>query len=121
MTNSVRPSSEAMRTGTVAFTLASERGGSPAILRSTGTIVSWKVNIADVGKPGRITTGFEEQTPTDRGLAGVIAVAHRKAQRLAGFKCDAMREDAGLAEPADDAMGHVTRALRGAAREHQHV
>ncbi|MEY9923187.1 hypothetical protein ABIF99_009502 [Bradyrhizobium japonicum] len=32
-----------------------------------------------------------------------------------------MRDDARLAEPADDAVGHVTRALRGAAREHQHV
>ena len=32
-----------------------------------------------------------------------------------------MRDDAGLAEPADDAMGHVARALGRAARQHQHV
>jgi hypothetical protein len=50
-----------------------------------------------------------------------LAVAHRKAQRLAGLERNAMGDDAGLAEPADDAMRHVARALRGAAREHQHV
>jgi len=40
MTNSVRPSSDAMRTGTFAVTRASLRGGSPARRRNTGTIMS---------------------------------------------------------------------------------
>jgi len=40
MTNSVRPNSEAIRTGTLAVTFASERGGRPAMRRSTGTIMS---------------------------------------------------------------------------------
>ena len=50
-----------------------------------------------------------------------LAVAYRKAQRLAGLERDAVRNDAGLAEPADDAMGYVARAFRRAARQHQHV
>ena len=73
MTNSVRPSSEAIRTGTFATTLASERGGSAAIRRSTGTIMSWKVNIAEVGNPGRITTGLPSQTARHSGLPGFSA------------------------------------------------
>ena len=73
MTNSVRPSSEAIRTGTRASTLASERGGRPAIRRSTGTIMSWKVNIAEVGNPGRITTGLPSQTARHSGLPGFSA------------------------------------------------
>ncbi len=32
-----------------------------------------------------------------------------------------MGDDAGFSEPRDDAMGDVAGALRGAAREHQHV
>ena len=32
-----------------------------------------------------------------------------------------MGDDAGLAEPADDAVGHVARAFGRAARQHQHV
>src|SRR3954463_10357815 len=107
MTNSVRPSSEAIRTGTFALTLASVRGGRPAMRRSTGTIMSWKVNIAEVGKPGRITTGLPSHTARNSGFSR--------------FQRDAMRDDAGPAEPGDDAVGHVARALRGAARQHQHV
>ena len=40
ITNSVRPGSDAIRTGILAVTLASERGGNPAMRRSTGTIMS---------------------------------------------------------------------------------
>src|ERR1700689_5345195 len=68
MTNSVRPVSDAMRTGTFAATFASERGGKLARRRSTGTIMSWKVNIAEVGKPGRITTGFPSLTARHNGF-----------------------------------------------------
>lgn len=50
-----------------------------------------------------------------------LAVAHRKAERLAGLERNAMRDDAGLAEPADDAMGQIARTFRRAAGEHQHV
>ena len=73
MTNSVRPSSEAIRTGTRALTLASERGGRPAIRRSTGTIMSWKVNIAEVGNPGRMITGLPSHTARHSGLPGFSA------------------------------------------------
>ncbi len=63
-----------MRTGTFAATLASERGGKPAILRSTGTIMSWKVNIAEVGNPGRMITGLPSQTARQSGLPGFSAM-----------------------------------------------
>src|ERR1700682_312656 len=98
MTNSVRPSSEAIRTGTLAVTLASERGGRPAMRRSTGTIMSWKVNIAEVGNPGRMTTGLPSQTARHNGFSGVCGEA-----------------------PRDEPGGDVARAFRGAARQHQHV
>ena len=62
-----------MRTGTLAETFASERGGRPAIRRSTGTIMSWKVNIAEVGKPGRMMTGLPSQTARHSGLPGFSA------------------------------------------------
>ena len=96
-----------MRTGTLAETFASERGGRPAIRRSTGTIMSWKVNIAEVGKPGRMITGLPSQTARHSGLPGFSATPWAMMP--------------GFAEPADDAMGDVARALRGAARQHQHV
>ena len=107
MTNSVRPSSEAIRTGIFAVTLASERGGRPAIRRSTGTIMSWKVNIAEVGNPGRITTGLPSQTARHSGLPGFSATP-----------CAMMP---GCPSRRDDAMRHIARALRGAAGQHQHV
>ena len=50
-----------------------------------------------------------------------LAVADGETQRLARLQRDAVRNDAGLAEPRDDAMGDVARALRRAAGEHQHV
>ena len=75
--------------------------------RSTGTIMSWKVNIAEVGKPGRITTGLPSHTARHSGLPGFSATP-----------CAMMP---GLAEPGDDAVGDVAGAFRGAARQHQHV
>ncbi len=50
-----------------------------------------------------------------------LAVHDREAERLAGLERDAMHHDAGRAELRDDAMGEIARALRGAAREHDHV
>ena len=75
--------------------------------RSTGTIMSWKVNIAEVGNPGRITTGLPSQTARHSGLPGFSATP-----------CAMMP---GLSEPRDDAMRDVAGALRGAAGQHQHV
>ena len=90
-----------------ALTLASERGGRPAIRRSTGTIMSWKVNIAEVGNPGRMTTGLPSQTARHSGLPGFSATPWAMMP--------------GLPSRRDDAMRHIARALRGAARQHQHV
>ncbi len=73
MTNSARPGSEAMRTGTFAATCASARGGRPASRRSTGTIMSWNVNIAEVGNPGRMITGLPSHTARHSGLPGFSA------------------------------------------------
>ena len=41
--------------------------------RRTGATMSWKVNIAEVGKPGRMTTGLPSQTARHRGLPGFSA------------------------------------------------
>ena len=50
-----------------------------------------------------------------------LAVHDGEAQRLAGFERNAMHQDAGLAEPRDDAVREIARAFRGAAGEHHHV
>ena len=43
------------------------------MLRSTGATMSWKVNIADVGKPGSTTTGLPSHTARHSGLPGFSA------------------------------------------------
>ncbi len=58
ITNSVRPSSEGTRWDTRAAIVSSSRGGSPASARTKGTTKSWKVNIAEVGNPGRTMIGL---------------------------------------------------------------
>ena len=73
MTNSVRPNSEATRTATVAATLASAVSGSPAMRRKAGATMSWNVKIAEVGKPGRTTTGLPLQTARQSGFPGLSA------------------------------------------------
>ena len=50
-----------------------------------------------------------------------IAVADGKAQRLARLERDAVRDDARVAQPADDPMRQIAGALRGAAGQHQHL
>ena len=50
--NSVRPRSEATPSGSVAVDAPDLRRGRPASARMTGATNSWKVKIAEVGKPG---------------------------------------------------------------------
>ena len=106
-TNSLRPSSEAMRTGTRASTVCAASGGRPARARITGATKAWKVKIAEVGKPGSTAIG--------------LSVGDREAERLAGLQRHAVHQDAGLAELRHDAMREVARALRRAAGQHHHV
>ena len=65
---------------------AAVRGGRPAKARITGATNSWNVKIAEVGNPGRITTGLPS--------------AHRQADRLAGLERHAVRDDARVAQAA---------------------
>src|SRR5260370_9160819 len=48
-TNSLRPSSEGMRTGTVASTVTAASAGKPALAPITGPTTAWNVTIAHVG------------------------------------------------------------------------
>ena len=49
------------------------------------------------------------------------AAGRREADRLAGLERDAVRDDAGIVELGDDAIGDVARALAGSAREQHDV
>jgi hypothetical protein len=77
-------------------------------LRSTGTIMSWKVNIAEVGNPGSITTGCHRSTARHSGLPGFSATPWAMMPGLPSLSMIA-------------GMGDVARALGRAARQHQHV
>ena len=88
-TNSLRPSSEAIRTGTSASMVRAASGGSPARARITGAMKAWKVKIAEVGKPGSTASGLPSTTA--------------RHKRLAGLERDAVDEDAGRAELRHDA------------------
>ena len=79
----------------------------PASKRITGATNSWKVKIADVGKPGSTTTA----RPLRR----------RQADRLAGLERHAVRDDPGIVELGDHAIGHVARALARSARQQHDV
>ena len=72
-TNSLRPSSEGMRTGTVASTVTAASGGRPALARITGATKAWNVKIAEVGKPGSTTIGLPSATARQSGLPGLSA------------------------------------------------
>ena len=50
-----------------------------------------------------------------------LVTNNREAKRLAGLERHAMHENAGLAETRHDTMRQVARALRRAARKHDHV
>ena len=71
--NSLRPNSEATRTGTVAVKVSAASGGRPARARITGATKAWKVKIAEVGKPGSTTTGLPPATARQSGLPGLSA------------------------------------------------
>src|SRR3954469_19796407 len=47
-TNSLRPNSDGIRTGTVASTVIAASGGNPALARITGATKAWNVKIAEV-------------------------------------------------------------------------
>ena len=65
------------------------------------------MKIGDVGNPGSTTTG------SSAGCG--------QADRLARLERDAVRDDAGVVELGDDAVGHVAGALAGAAGQQHHV
>ena len=69
----MRPRSEAMRIGNVAGSRSACSAGSPAKARITGATNSWKVKIAEVGNPGRITIGLPPVTARHSGLPGFNA------------------------------------------------
>ena len=73
MTYSVRPRSDAVRTGSTASTTSARAGGSPAMARSTGATNSWNVKMAEVGKPGSTATGTPSCTARHNGLPGLSA------------------------------------------------
>ena len=100
-TNSLRPSSEAMRTGTSASTMRAASGGSPARARITGATKAWKVKIAEVGKPGSTASGLPSTTARQSGLPGLSATPWTRMPGAPSLRHDAMRE--------------IARALRGAA------
>src|SRR5215470_13779034 len=70
---SVRPRSEFTRIGSIADTVCRRSRGTPAYARITGATNSWNVKIADVGNPGRMTTGLPAVTARQIGLPGFNA------------------------------------------------
>ncbi len=110
--SSVRPSSEAMRTGTVSAHLGigARRRIRPSCA-APASIMSWKSeHRRGRAKPGRITTRLAVAYPQDR--AACTGTRSATPMRV---------DDTGLPEPADDAMGKVARAFERTARQHQHV
>ena len=116
-TNSLRPISEAMRTGTSAVTDFAASGGRPAQARITGATKAWKVKIAEVGKPGSTTTGFLSATARQSGLPGLSATP---CTRMPGApSCETMRCERSPAPfevpPLKITMSHSDKARRIAA------
>jgi hypothetical protein len=62
-----------MRIGNVAGSRSACSAGNPAKARITGATNSWKVKIAEVGNPGRITIGLPPVTARHSGLPGFNA------------------------------------------------
>ena len=106
-TNSSRPSSEAIRTGTRAVTVRAALRRKP---RPRADHRSDEGMEREDGG-GRKARQHDERLVTD----------HREAKRLARFQRHAMDEDAGLAELRHNAMRQIACALRCAARQHDHV
>src|SRR5439155_5698167 len=70
---SVRPRSELTRMGKRARTIWEGSAGRPANRRMTGATNSGNVKIADVGKPGRMTTGTGRAAFTPEGAAHPVS------------------------------------------------
>ncbi len=68
-----RPRSERVLSARRARTLSRRCGARPAISRIAGATNSWKVKTAEVGKPGRITTGRSPLAARQIGLPGLSA------------------------------------------------
>src|SRR5215468_2438963 len=69
---SVLPRSEFTRTGIRAVAVVVVSAGRPPSRRITGATNSWNVKMADVGKPGRITTGTGRRSAATRATARQI-------------------------------------------------
>ncbi len=106
-TNSLRPSSEAIRTGTSA-SMAARGFRRQARARAD--------HRRDEGMEGEDRGGRKSRQHRER-----LAVDHGEAKRLARLERNAMDQDAGRAQLRDDAVREIARALRGAAGEHHHV
>ena len=104
---SVRPISLFTLTASLACTTVRSSEPRPASRRITGATNSWKVKIAEVGKPGK----HHHRAPACRG----------EADRLARLERHAMRDDAGIVEFGDNAIRHIARALAGSTRQQHDV
>ena len=104
---SVRPRSEFTRMGSVAATLCRRSAGRPAKARITGARNSWNVKIAEVGNPGRMTTGLPSVTARQMGLPGLSATPWATTP--------------GLRSAVHDAVGEIAGALGCAAGEHDRI
>ena len=70
---SARPETEVILIGATAFTARIASSGTPERRRNRGATNSWNVKTADVGNPGRTTTGFDATTDKRIGLPGLRA------------------------------------------------
>ena len=70
---SSRPRSERVCIARRALRVSRRCGGRPAMSRSSGATNSWKVKTAEVGKPGKITTGLRPAAARQMGLPGLSA------------------------------------------------
>ena len=115
-TNSLRPISEAMRSGTRASSVSAASGGRPARARITGATKAWKVKIAEVGKPGSTAIGLRSATARHKGLPGLSATPWTRMPGLPSCettRCD--RSPAPFEVPPDSTtMSHSASARRTA-------
>ena len=81
----MRPLSEFKRTGTFALTLTVCSGDRPAMVRRIGAINLLKVNVADVGNPGKIAAGVPSSIARQSGFPGLSATPCTKIPGLLYF------------------------------------
>ena len=116
-TNSLRPSSDGTRIGTLRVDGFRRSGGRPAKARITGATKAWKVKIAEVGNPGSTTTGFSPR-PQGKAACRVSALRHAPECRAcrAARRCDARgRRRLSRCRRDSTSMSHSASALRIAA------